>query len=158
MISIKKINDKMINLSKPKFIVTILALDYIISVMFIPIINLYENYIGSIGGPDHSNFKIVVIGSIIIAPLLETLVFQMGIIKLLSLSEKFKNKKLILIIISAFFFGLSHGIYSTLYMICTFTAGILLAYSFIVYEEKENSGFWVTTIIHSLMNLITFVF
>ncbi|NFA58951.1 hypothetical protein K8O96_06035 [Clostridium sporogenes] len=43
-------------------------------------------------------------------------------------------------------------------MICTFTAGILLAYSFIVYEDKENSGFWVTAIIHSLMNLITFVF
>ena len=158
MVAIKNINDKMFNLSKPKFIVTILALDYIISVMFIPIINLYENYIGSIGGPDHSNFKIVVIGSIIISPLLETLVFQMGIIKFFSLSEKIKNNKLLLIIISAFFFGLAHGIYSILYMICAFIAGILLAYSFIVYEDKEKSGYWVTVIIHSLMNLITSVF
>lgn len=35
--------------------------------------------------------------------------------------------------------------------------GITLAYSFIVYEEKEKSGFSVTAIIHSLMNLTTFV-
>lgn len=36
-------------------------------------------------------------------------------------------------------------------------AGITLAYSFIVYEEKEKSGFWVTAIIHSLINLMIFV-
>ncbi len=34
---------------------------------------------------------------------------------------------------------------------------IRLAYSFIAYEEKEKSGYWVTAMIHSLMNLTTFV-
>ncbi|MGO5064710.1 MULTISPECIES: CPBP family intramembrane glutamic endopeptidase [unclassified Clostridium] len=158
MVLIKKINDKMINLSKTKFIFTIVILNFIISNMFNPIINLYEKYIGSLGGPGFTNLREEFIYAIILAPLLETLIFQMGIIKFFSLSEKIKNNKLLLIIISAFFFGLAHSIYSILYMICAFIAGILLAYSFIVYEDKEKSGYWVTVIIHGLMNLITSVF
>ncbi|ENK0838693.1 CPBP family intramembrane metalloprotease [Clostridium botulinum] len=159
MISIKKINDKMYNLSKPKFIIIILVLYLIISITFIPIQILYEKYVGPIGGPTgYSNLKLVFIDHMIISPLFETLLFQMGIIKLFSLSEKIKNNKLLLVIISAFPFGLVHGIYSTLYIFCAFSLGILLAYSFIVYEDKEGHGFWVTAIIHSLMNLIAFVF
>ena len=158
MVLIKKINDKMINLSKTKFIFTIVILNFIISNMFNPIINLYEKYIGSLGGPGFTNLREEFIYAIILAPILETLIFQMAIIKFFSLSEKIKNNKLLLIIISAFFFGLGHGIYSILYMICAFIAGILLAYSFVVYEDKEKSGYWVTVIIHSLMNLITSVF
>ena len=154
MILIKKIHDKVYNLSKPKFIVTIVILDFIISVMFIPISILYETYVGSIGGPEHSNLKELVIYCIIAAPLLETLIFQKGIIKLLSLSKKIKNNKLLLIFISAFFFGVAHGIYSIVYMVWASMIGIFLAYSFIIYEDKEKSGFWVTAIIHGLMNLI----
>ncbi|EPY2285022.1 CPBP family glutamic-type intramembrane protease [Clostridium sporogenes] len=95
--------------------------------------------------------------AVIIAPLWETLIYQMGVIKLFSLNKKIKNNKLILIIISSIFFGLAHVGYSILYFFYGFMIGITLAYSFIVYEEKENSGFWVTAIIHSLMNLTTFV-
>ncbi len=36
MVSIKNINDKMFNLSKPKFIFVVLLLNFIISAMFIP--------------------------------------------------------------------------------------------------------------------------
>ena len=156
MISIKKINDKMYNLSKAKFIVTIVIFNFIITFMFMPIRILYETYVGSIGGPSYPNFKTLFISSIIIAPILETLISQMGIIKLFSLSKKIKNNKLLLILISAIFFGLGHN-YSILYIIFAFMAGILLAYSFVVYEDKENSGFWVTAIIHSLMNLVSVI-
>ncbi|MGU9538447.1 hypothetical protein ACQX0N_05545 [Clostridium tepidum] len=103
MILIKKIHDKMFNLSKLKFIVTIVILDFVISVMFIPISILYETYVGSIGGASYTNLKAFSIYGIIVAPLLETLLFQMGIIKLFSLSKKIKNNKLLLILISAFF-------------------------------------------------------
>lgn len=157
MVSIKNINDKMLNLSKPKFIFTILLLNFIISVLFIPIEIFYEIYVGSMGGPDIKNLKILFISGVIIAPLEETLIYQMGVIKLFSLNKKIKNNKLILIIISAIFFGLAHAGYSILYFFYTFIIGITLAYSFIVYEEKEKSGYWVTAMIHSLMNLTTFM-
>ncbi|NFN86357.1 CPBP family intramembrane metalloprotease [Clostridium sporogenes] len=156
MVAIKNINDKMFNLSKSKFIFTILLLNFIISVLFTPIEIFYETYVGSMGGVDIKNFKILFIRAVIIAPLEETLIYQMGVIKLFSLNKKIKNNKLILIIISAIFFGLAHA-YSILYIFYGFIIGIPLAYSFIVYEEKEKSGFWVTVIIHSLMNLTTFV-
>ncbi|ENK1243832.1 CPBP family intramembrane metalloprotease [Clostridium botulinum] len=157
MVSIKNINDKMLNLSKPKFIFTILLLNFIISVLFIPIEIFYETYVGPMGGPDIKNLKILFISGVIIAPLEETLIYQMGIIKLFSLNKKIKNNKLILIIISAIFFGLAHVGYSILYFFYTFIIGITLVYSFIVYEEKEKSGYWITAMIHSLMNLATFM-
>lgn len=156
MISIKKINYKMYNLSKLKFIFTILALDFIISAMLIPIIIFFPNSIGSMRDPDIQNLKILFIAGTIIAPLWETLAYQWGVIKLFSLNKKIKNNKLFLIFISAFFFGAIHY-YSILNIIRGFIAGLLLAYSFIVYEDKEKSGYWVTAIIHSLMNLVTFV-
>ncbi|NFA58953.1 CPBP family intramembrane metalloprotease [Clostridium sporogenes] len=153
----KKINDKMFNLSKIKFIFTILVFDFIISIIFIPISILYQNFIGSVGGPNIPDLKILFIRAVIIAPLYETLIYQMGVIKLFSLSKKIKNNKLLLIFISAVFFGLSH-FYSMLYIFSGFISGILLAYSFIVYEYREKSGFYVTAIIHSLINLEAFIF
>ncbi|EJO5349297.1 CPBP family intramembrane metalloprotease [Clostridium botulinum] len=157
MISIEKINDKMYNLSKPKFICTIVILSFIISVIFIPITIIYEKYMGTMGGPEIKNLTTLFISIAIIGPLWETLIYQMSIIKLFSLNKKIKNKKLLLIIISAIFFGAAH-FYSILYIFYGFTMGLLLAYSYIVYEDKENSGYWVTAIIHSLINLIKFVF
>ncbi|MBO0536010.1 CPBP family intramembrane metalloprotease [Clostridium botulinum] len=120
MVAIKNINDKMFNLSKPKFIFAILLLNFIISVLFIPIKIFYETYAGPMGGVDIKNLIILFITAVIIAPLWETLIYQMGVIKLFSLNKKIKNKKiknnkLILIIISSIFFGLAHVGYSILY-------------------------------------------
>ncbi|MBD5586233.1 hypothetical protein [Clostridium botulinum] len=52
MVTIKNINDKMFNLSKPKFIFVILLLNPIISVMFITIKIFYETYVGPMGETD----------------------------------------------------------------------------------------------------------
>ncbi|WP_160171108.1 hypothetical protein [Clostridium botulinum] len=52
MVSIKNINDKMFNLSKPKFIFVVLLLNFIISAMFIPIEIFYETYVGPMGETD----------------------------------------------------------------------------------------------------------
>ncbi|WP_251861352.1 CPBP family glutamic-type intramembrane protease [Clostridium sp. Marseille-Q2269] len=152
MISIEKINGKMYNLSKPKFICTIVILSFIISVIFIPITIIYEKYMGAMGGPGTKNLTTLFISIAIIAPLWETLIFQMGIIKLFSLNKKFKSNKLLLMFISAIFFGGDH-FYSILYIFYGFTMGLLLAYSFIVYEDKQNSGYWITAIIHSLIRV-----
>ncbi|ENK1243837.1 hypothetical protein AB2063_001996 [Clostridium botulinum] len=52
MVAIKNINDKMFNLSKPKFIFVVLLLNFIISVMFIAIKIFNETYVSSMGEMD----------------------------------------------------------------------------------------------------------
>ncbi|WP_251861344.1 CPBP family intramembrane glutamic endopeptidase [Clostridium sp. Marseille-Q2269] len=153
---IMKIHNKLYNLSKIKFIFAILALTYLALIPLIPIHILYENHIGPMGGFQENNKIICFLAVVIIAPILETLIHQCGVIALFSNIGKFKDKKLVLIIISAITFGLGH-FYSAIYILDTFIIGILLAYSFIVYEHKGQSGFWVTAIIHSLRNLIAFL-
>ncbi|MBO0550074.1 hypothetical protein EXQ33_05250 [Clostridium botulinum] len=60
MVAIKNINDKMFNLSKPKFIFAILLLNFIISVLFIPIKIFYETYAGPMGGVDIKKFNNII--------------------------------------------------------------------------------------------------
>ncbi|MCC5439936.1 CPBP family glutamic-type intramembrane protease [Clostridium botulinum] len=82
---------------------------------------------------DIKNLTILFMSVVIIASLIETLIYKMGVIKLFSLNKKIKNKRLVLIIISAICFGLAHDGYSILYFFYGFIIGITLAYSFIVY-------------------------
>ncbi|CBH20445.1 Abortive infection protein (fragment) [Acetoanaerobium sticklandii] len=71
---------------------------------------------------------------------------------------KFFQKKVILIIIlSAVVFGICHG-YSSIYIVYGFLGGLVFAYSYYVYINKDYSSFWVVTSIHSIRNLIVFIY
>ncbi|NFP92699.1 CPBP family glutamic-type intramembrane protease [Clostridium sporogenes] len=104
-----------------------------------------------------SNFISEFILVIIIAPLIETLIFQYSIIKFLRNFNILKNNNIIIILISSILFGLSHP-YSLTYIINTTILGIFLSYSFVIYENKNESPFWVVCAIHSLKNFTSFVF
>ena len=93
---------------------------------------------------------------VFIVPILETFIFQKTIIRLLTKIKRLRNKKTTIIFISALFFGIQH-FYSLIYVFITFVIGILLAYSFIIYEDKNKSSYWTVTCIHSLRNLVNFV-
>jgi hypothetical protein len=94
--------------------------------------------------------------AIIIAPLLETLIYQYAVIKLLRKVKILKNNNYIIILICSILFGLSHT-YSLSYVINTTIIGIILAYSFITYEKKGIPPFLIVCAIHSLRNLFSFV-
>jgi len=94
-----------------------------------------------------------IMAAFFIAPIFETLLHQYLPIKLLQRFQFFKQNNLYLIVISAFTFALVH-LYSLFYMVYTFLAGVVFAYSYILYQkDKKFTAFWVVTIIHSLFNI-----
>jgi len=152
----KSIHCYLIGLSWIKFILVMTFFTYIIILPAVILFLLFNNM--EIGGPANlitfsylEFFKLV-----FIIPILETFIFQKSIIRLLTKLKKIRNKKIIIILISALFFGIQH-FYSLIYVFITFIIGILLAYSFIIYENKNKSAFWTVTFIHSLRNLVNFV-
>lgn len=151
-----KLHNYLKNLSTIKFIVIIVLFTYLIFIPLIPLFYLGEKYIGQMGGPKSiekdSLFTTIIVTSIVV-PILETLIYQYGIIEILNSIKYFKGKNVIIAIISALLFGISHN-YSLLYIFFGFSIGLVLAYSYIVYKQKDFSAFWVVVWIHCIRNFI----
>jgi hypothetical protein len=91
---------------------------------------------------------------VIVAPVIESYVFQRGIINLTL--QTIKSSKLIAVLLSATGFALTH-IYSLPYVIVTFFIGILYATIYLILLEKNAEAFWWVTVIHALYNLYAFI-
>jgi hypothetical protein len=94
------------------------------------------------------------ITAVIVAPILETYIFQRGIINFTLLT--IKTSQLIAVLLSATAFGLSH-IYSIPYVIVTFFFGILYGTIYLSFLKKKVDAFWYLTIIHASYNLFAFL-
>lgn len=135
------------------FILTTTFLNFILMVP----INLVLIYLDieneEIGGTDIEKGFFLVFSAVIFAPILETLICQLIPIKL---TQKILQNKLniIPIIISAIFFALMHVLYSIWYSLLIFPLGLLLAKTYLIFQKRKESSFWVTTVVHSLWNLI----
>lgn len=90
---------------------------------------------------------------VIIAPFIETLIFQYTIISF------FLNKRpkavLFTIAFSAILFGVSH-FYSQVYILKTFISGLLFGTLYIVVNAKNSSAIIAVTLAHSIYNFIGF--
>jgi membrane protease YdiL (CAAX protease family) len=95
-------------------------------------------------------FKIAAI--IIVAPLLETFFFQSLPYYFLSMFSFFKERKILIVFISAMIFGLCHH-KSLINVIVTFLCGAMLSTVFILREK--NKGFLIVYVTHTIWN--TFV-
>lgn len=87
---------------------------------------------------------------VILAPLIETLIFQKWFYNLFSLIGWLNRYKNFIILISAVAFGLIH-FYSLSYIIYNFFIGALLMFTYIIKINKK--AYWIVVILHSLMNL-----
>lgn len=138
------------------FILIILPLNYLISFIIVyPLKELFlhdEVYI-----PLMKNQFPYWLLLIILIPFayIETIINQWLVFKILRYLIRYKNKNIIIVIISAFIFSILHN-YNLSYMFNTFIAGLIFAYSFLVAEEKKLSPVLVLTIIHYLNNVIVF--
>ena len=91
--------------------------------------------------------------AVIFAPILETLIGQLIPIKLTQ--KVLRNKmNIIAVLVSAIIFSLGHFGYSIWYSLITFPLGLLLAKTYVIFQKRKESSFWVTTAVHSLRNLI----
>lgn len=154
---LKKINNYFQVIPTLNFIIIMVVATYLILIPFMPLFTLYERYIGEMGAATSmesgSLVTKIIVGSIV-GPIIETLIFQYGIIEILSAKRFLKEKSIIVAIISALLFGSTHS-YSFLYVIYAFLIGLVLAYSYITYKKKSFSAFWIVVIIHGIRNTIS---
>ncbi|MGJ1414605.1 CPBP family glutamic-type intramembrane protease [Sphingobacterium multivorum] len=95
--------------------------------------------------------------TIILGPFFETLLFQFIPIKLLSTYTFFKERKLLMALISALTFALTH-MYSLYYFILSFLMGIVFVFFFFITEfKKKGTGLWHTIFLHAIINLMVFL-
>jgi len=92
---------------------------------------------------------------IIMGPFLETIIFQYLPYQILANLLKGRNKKIIIIIISALLFSFTHW-YGIFYFLYALVIGLILMFSYLSRLEKGDS-FQAILIIHTLFNCIVFL-
>lgn len=150
----RKIDSKLKALSTPVFIIVMTMLSIVIILPFLPLFYALERFIGPMGGPSLMQDKLIdqFIFGVLLIPLLETLIHQTAPIILLKKYTRLKPGTIILV--SAILFGAVH-FYSVSYIFYAFLIGLILAYAYMIYLEKNASAFWVVAAIHSLRNLFS---
>ncbi|UFI00544.1 type II CAAX prenyl endopeptidase Rce1 family protein [Bacillus toyonensis] len=104
---------------------------------------------------------IQILDGIVIAPLLETALYQMFIFWILKLIPGMEKYNKSIIFISAIIFGLSHN-FSYIYILYACIMGFVFAYSYWTYTRKYENGhtkfppFWIVWCIHVLHNIVVF--
>lgn len=116
------------------------------------IIDLSDNEFGGIDFDEYGIFGVIFL-ALILAPVLETLLAQQ--IPIL-LSQRFikYSPDIIGITISTLVFSWMHISYSIWYAIMVIPVGILLAKTYIIFQKRKESSFWMTSFLHSFRNLI----
>ncbi|AKL94346.1 CAAX protease self-immunity protein [Clostridium aceticum] len=155
---ISSIHNWLINLSPIKFVFCMTVSSYLILFPLILVLVLIE-YTGDFNEESIDLFNnegviLVILFTAVLAPLVETAVYQMFPVRCLRKTNFLKERPMIIILISAVFFGFGHT-YNIIRVIETTLIGIILAYSYHIYLEKNFYPFWIVTSIHGLRNLIT---
>jgi membrane protease YdiL (CAAX protease family) len=94
---------------------------------------------------------------VVLAPMLETLLAQVLPIYLTQKFVKWKTN-VISVLISTLLFSLGHLSYSVWYFILIIPTGVLLALTYIIFQKRKESSFWMTFSVHSFRNLLAFAF
>jgi len=111
----------------------------------------------NMGSPKYLNLSFIdqLFWTVIMGPIAETVIFHFILIEILIFIFRQKAmKNFFVVIISAFFFGLSHY-YSIEYIIITFVSGLVLSTAYILAKNRNMLPFVVVYFIHALFNLIS---
>jgi len=120
--------------------------------LLLDLFGINDNEVGGIDVKNRDPFLLIFI-VVLFAPIVETLIMQVLPIKITQ--RIFGNSLIFLtVVISTIIFSLAHIGYSIWYSILTLPMGILLALTYIIFQKREESGFWMVFSIHSLRNLL----
>lgn len=106
-----------------------------------------------IDGPLFKSIQEEFLIAVVFAPIGETFIHQYLVFIIL---DYFKLNKKLIIIISATTFAAIH-VYSWLYVIATFTTGLLFGYLYWVSQIRNQKPFLVVLAVHALYNLYAFL-
>ena len=140
------------------FVFFFLFVNYFINIPFFFITvpeDLAESY--PLETLNNLNLSIQILLIIFLGPLIETLFFQYGIIKLLRWIVSDPDKNFYpAIFLSAVAFGVGHN-YNKYYLIFGFLSGLLLAVAFYVAIYRKEPAFLTIFLIHSIWNSISLI-
>lgn len=154
---LKRIHLRLNKLNDFQFIILGAFFAYISLIPFSFLADFYEKFVGTIGGPsmfNDSNKLFVFTMAVILGPMAESSIIIL-IIRILKNKLKIGSNIRILILTSIIFSVLHY--YSIFYMIVIFIPAVVFIYSYMYYEYKKLTPFWVMTSVHSLYNCIIFV-
>jgi len=127
----------------------------------IPIGYLFQLFgfkISDLGGFETDVISLLglIILTVIIAPIFETIMAQLIPIYL---AQKFfrQNSHNVGLIASILIFSLLHVSYSIWYAILVVPSGFFLAKSYLIFQDRKESSFWITSFIHAFRNSISVV-
>jgi hypothetical protein len=106
--------------------------------------------------PTDSKSLSMFIMAITVAPVFETWLCQYLPYKLLCKIKYFRERKLLILIAAALFFGINH-IYSIFYVIYGTLIGFVIMFGYMVRVENDKNTFWLISACHSLLNVGAFL-
>lgn len=133
-----------------------LVISYLIVLPPAILVTLFGLKISSNYGPHFSSHGIFYVAAVgcVLAPIIETFIFQFSIIRIAKTTFGLSSFKAI--ILSSILFGLSHY-YNIYYVFFAFLVGIVLSYAFIVRDFEGGKGFFMVLLLHALRNLVSLV-
>ncbi|MEJ8555258.1 CPBP family intramembrane glutamic endopeptidase [Tepidibacter sp. Z1-5] len=153
---ILKVHNYLCNTDVVTFILSIILIQYLSVILLSPLIMLFPDNNGAAPFDPEESKRLMLILGVVIAPLIETLLYQKIVIDICDKIKFFNNKKFIGILISGAIFGSRHT-YSPQYMVHMFVVGSVWAYAYTVYKEKKKHPYWVVCCIHAINNFIAFI-
>ncbi|WP_417620117.1 type II CAAX prenyl endopeptidase Rce1 family protein [Oceanihabitans sediminis] len=115
-------------------------------------LDISDDKFGGFNPDDFGVFTLIFL-SLILAPILETLVSQLIPIEVSQ--AFFKNSgNIIGITIATIIFSSMHLSYSIWYAIAVMPSGFLFAHTYIIFQKRKESSFWMASILHASINLI----
>jgi len=97
---------------------------------------------------------------LVMAPLLETFIFQLGVHSLFGLvsRKRISFSNYVISVVSGILFGLTHY-YSTTHIIKSSLIGFIFMFFFLLALQKttKKTAFWLVVLIHSFWNLIIWI-
>lgn len=91
---------------------------------------------------------------VLVAPLIETIIFQCAAYELLLLL--FPRHKILALVISALLFALAHA-YSEAYIVFIVFPGLVLGLLYITFEKRVLSPIMAVILVHALINLFALI-
>ena len=93
---------------------------------------------------------------VILAPLLETIIFQALPFLIIKSFFRYKKRLYVYIVVTAILFGLTHH-YNTLYIVITFLFGIILGFMYYICTLRKENQVIIIALIHAINNLLAFL-
>lgn len=146
------------NCKKRNFGISLFAILLCIELIY----TIVASYISNLIDPQYidsnpivnESLEVIFILSVIIAPIVETFIFQFLIIEILLL---FKVKHFAIIVISGLLFAVAH-FYNLAYILAIVFPGLLFAWYYLYLKVHKKNAFLSVTLLHACSNLFAFIF